>query len=921
MNHIELPVYKNQKKILSMLEKNQALVVESPTGSGKTTQLPVILYEAGYARSGVIGITQPRRIAAVSVSEFIARQSGSSIPGLIGYKMRFADRTNHETKIKIMTDGILLQEMKLDPYLSKYSLIVVDEAHERSLNIDFILGLIKRVMKSRHDFKVIISSATINAEVFSEYFYNCPVVKIEAQRFPVTLIYDPLIRDTGNAAAGQESENKDQRTGKKFLYSDPQLKEREKNNKFGSNDNKEELILAKIESITTRFISERREGDILIFLPGEKTIKECIKRLLFCSAGKYLHLIPLYGRLGKEEQEKVFEDAPAGKTKVVVSTNIAETSVTIDGITAVIDSGLAKLNWYNPRTFTSSLIESPVSIASANQRKGRAGRTREGTCYRLYTRKDFESRPLYTTEEIFRTDLSEVILRMADLGITDFEDFDFIAPPEKEALISGIETLKLLDALNEDRTLSNTGKLMTEFPLAPRQSRIIVEAILHYPEIIRETVIAAAFLSTQSPYVLPPGEETDARRAHHRFRDDSGDFVSYIKLFKSYSDSSNKAKFCEKNYLDDRAMAEIINVTAQLEEIIASMKVPVHQRDSQPLSADETDDYLCCIGLGMIQFVCVREGHSHGHERKMESYRSLTADKIIIHPGSVMFREYPPFIVAGEIVRTSRMYAMSVSPISKIVLKRLSDYLQNKKPEIKYDIFAGMEEFTNARHEKSDKLKDGTMNARARTKKLRDFTNNIKICGEVFEIITVKGKKTVLLPWEKLSLIRDKIPLAASDIPYREGSGGGFGNYNDNVYKKLKGKILINGQFYLLSGEKLDLILSLAPALDIERLFSRTWPRKDNFSSKNNLPALINHLDSLVKPVVWKKKSQDLGFLGLFTDGEGNYWLRASRGFYTSLNESLSSLENLIDELGDEADIEQKHIVNQCYRRLSDYLG
>ncbi|MCL2229928.1 MAG: ATP-dependent RNA helicase [Treponema sp.] len=850
MNYIDLPVYRNQEKILLMLEKNQALVVESPTGSGKTTQLPVILYEAGYSKNGIVGVTQPRRIAAVSVSEFIARQTETRIPGLIGYKMRFADQTNHETKIKIMTDGILLQEMKLDPWLSKYSVLVVDEAHERSLNIDFVLGLLKRVLESRKDFKVIISSATINAEIFSEYFGNCPIVKIEAQRFPVTMVYDPV-----------EKINNDK-------Y---EIRNNRKNDRSASNYGAEELILTKIEAITTRFIDEKREGDILIFLSGEKMIKECINKLTFCSVGKNLHIIPLYGRLGKEEQEKVFENAPKGKTKVVISTNIAETSVTIDGITAVIDSGLAKLNWYNPRTFTSSLIESPISIASANQRKGRAGRTREGTCYRLYTRKDFEQRPLYTAEEIFRTDLSEVILRMADLGITNFEDFDFISMPDREGIVGGIETLNLLDALETDRTLSNIGKLMTEFPLAPRQSRIIVEAILKYPDIIRETIIAAAFLSTQSPYILPPGEETDARQAHHRFRDDSGDFVSYLKLFKSYSDSTNKPGFCEKSYLDDRAMAEIVNVTAQLEEILAKMKIPVHYR-ANPLKQNEMDDYLCCIGRGMIQFVCAKEGHG-----RVGSYSSLTENKIIIHPGSVMFRLDPQFIVAGEIVRTSRMYAMSVSPLSREVLNRIRPGLfgdHGKSGESKHD-----------KHKKS-----------------RDYTNNIKIQGEVFEIENIKGKKTVVLPWEKLKLINEKLT-------------------DSHEYKGIKGKITVKNQFNLLAGEKLSLILSLAPNLDADGAFSRTWPRKQNFNSQQNLSALLKHLENLARPVIWKKNSKDLGFLGLFTDGDENYWFRASRGFHTSINESLSSLENLIDELGDEVDIEQKHIVNQCYRRLSDYLG
>ncbi|MDR1318993.1 MAG: ATP-dependent RNA helicase [Treponema sp.] len=866
MYYLELPVYKHRELILSALEKNQAVVVESPTGSGKTTQLPVILLEAGYSSRGIIGVTQPRRIAAVSVSEFIARQMGTVIPGLVGYKMRFEDRTNQQTRIKIMTDGILLQEMKLDPWLSKYGLLVVDEAHERSLNIDFILGLLKRVLENRKDFKVIISSATINAEVFSEYFGECPVVKIEAQRYPVSLIYDPLLPGQGEIrgpGAGQP----------------PPLPARQYREKKGkkereTNQSAADAIPAKIESITARFIAENREGDILIFLSGEKMIKDCMNILAGSPAGSRLHLLPLYGRLGKEEQERVFEAAPPGKTKVILSTNIAETSVTIDGITCVIDSGLSKINWYNPRTFTSSLVEAPISKASANQRKGRAGRTGEGTCYRLYPRRDFENRPLFTVEEIFRTDLSEVILRMADLGLSDFEDFDFISPPEKEGLVAAIETLNLLKALEPDQTLSNIGKMMTEFPLAPRQSRIIVEAILRFPQVIRETLIAAAFLSTQSPYILPPGEETDARRAHHGFRDPGGDFVSYLKLFKAYGDAANKARFCDRNYLDERAMAEIANVVVQLEEILASMKIPV-------LEGGSVEDYLCCIGQGMIQFVCVRENEGRGKSRgdsrgsrRDETYRSLTADRITIHPGSVMFRMDPRYIVAGEIVRTSRMYAMSVSPLSREVLERISPGL-----------FA------------ADRGEGGT----EKLKKPRDFTNNIKIADEVFEIKTIKGKKTVVLPWERLKAVRDRIPA-------------------EIVYKGLKGMITVDNQYTLLAGEKLELILFLSAGLDVEGAFDRDWPRKENFSSRENLAFLLDYLDDLVKPALWKKGGRELGFLTLFT-GDDNYWFRCSRGFHTSLNESLASVESLIDELGEEVDPEVKHVINQCYRRLSDLLG
>jgi ATP-dependent helicase HrpA len=320
MDPSQLPVYQQKARILKALEDNQVIVVESPTGSGKTTQLPIILHEAGYSRNGLIGVTQPRRIAALSVSDFIARQLGVKVSGLVGYKMRFEDRTSDETAIKIMTDGILLQEMKLDPSLSRYGVIMVDEAHERSLNIDFILGLLKRVLEARPEFKVIVSSATINAEVFSEYFGECPIVKIETPMYPVTLVYDPPTPDGAQPDFSRGAEA--------------------------------EAMIAKIGEIVARVVAERREGDILIFLPGEKAIKDCMKRLAFGPVGGKLHIIPLYSRLGKDEQERVFEKAPLFKTKVIISTNIAETSVTIDGITSVIDSGLAKLNYYNPKTFT-----------------------------------------------------------------------------------------------------------------------------------------------------------------------------------------------------------------------------------------------------------------------------------------------------------------------------------------------------------------------------------------------------------------------------------------------------------------------------------------------------------------------------------------------------------------------------------------
>jgi HrpA-like RNA helicase len=724
---------------------------------------------------------------------------------------------------------------------------VVDEAHERSLNIDFILGLLKRVLEARRDFKVIVSSATINAEVFSEYFEGeCPIVKIDAQTFPVTLIYDPPASSPGSDVAA-------------------------------------ELLLSKINAIAERWIGENRRerdgGDILIFLPGEKMIKDCMSGLAFSPVGQYLHLLPLYGRLGKEEQERVFDPAPKGKTKVIISTNIAETSVTIDGITAVIDSGLSKLNFYNPRTFTSSLVEAPISKASANQRKGRAGRTREGACYRLYSRKDFENRPLFTTEEIYRTDLSEVVLRMADLGITSFEEFDFISAPSREGLLAAIETLNLLDALESDHTLSNTGRLMTEFPLSPRHSRIIVEAILKYPDVIKETIIAVSFLSTQSPYILPPGEELDARKAHHHFRDEDGDFVSYLKLYEAYMGAPLKQKFCEKNYLDERAMAEIDNVVSQLQEIVSALKIPL-------IGGGSREDYLCAVARGLIQFVCVRDGR--------ELYRSLTADHILIHPGSVMFRMNPQFIVAGEIVRTTRMYAMSVSPLSFKTLEKISPAL-----------ISGLGVITGGREKEPSASPSTSPSASPYAKsRPRDFTNNIKIGSEVFEIETVKGKKQVNLPWEKLKKV---IPQIGSETA--------------SMYKNLRAVIILDGKYRLLGGEKLRLILSLLPSLEIEDAPDRKWFSKERFNSSSNLDGLLAVLPNLVKPALWKQGKKELGFICLFTDGNGNYWSGCSRGFNTSLNESLASVETLIDELGDGVDVEKKHIVNQTYRRLADYLS
>lgn len=844
IDYKSLPVYEQKQRILDTLKTNQVIVVQSPTGSGKTTQIPVILHEAGYSDNGIIAVTQPRRIAALSVSEFISKQLGTTYPGLVGYKMRFEDKTDLTTRIKIMTDGILLQEMKLDPMMNKYSVIMVDEAHERSLNIDFVLGLLKRVLKARPDLKVIVSSATMNAEQFSTYFDGCPIVTIDTVTYPVTVIYDPPTIPASTLTATAE-----------------------------------EALLSKVSNTIERILYNHTDGDVLVFLPGEKSIKDCINKLYHAHFSRKIQMIPLYGRLPKEEQEKVFNKAPLGRKKVIISTNIAETSVTIDGITSVIDSGLSKLNYYSPRTFTSSLIETPVSKASCNQRRGRAGRTRPGTCYRLYPRKDYDTRESYTTEEIFRTDLSEVVLRMAELGIREFESFDFISKPPREAIRGAVETLKMLKALNDDNTLSPVGNMMVLFPLPPRVSRIIVESIMHYPDVLEEVLIAASFLSTHSPFVLPQGEEMDARRAHHTFRDIQGDFVSYLKLFRTYQQQKNKEQFCKKYYLDDKVMAEIENIDEQLSQIVSDQQIPI-------LSKGPVDNYLCCIACGMIQFVCVREGR--------DNYRTLTADHISIHPGSNMFRTDPMYIVAGEIVRTSRMFAMSVSPLTKSQLAKIESGLEK--------------DLNSLKKTKNDSLPKEKTKKEKNSKKKDSVKDVLTIGSFPFEIKKIKGKQIILLPLSELLVCAKE-----NDFSKEAKSYGKILN--------VKGKVLYKNGYEILAGEKLELIFKIASNLNLIPVDEKKFDRKINIdiSDPSQIDKLVSSLDFVLNVAVAKSKSREMGFICVFTDNKGNYWFKVSRGFSTAVSESLSSLETLIDEAEDKFNDEQKEKINEIYRRINSF--
>lgn len=930
MKYTQLPVYEQKARILEGLERHQVIVVESPTGSGKTTQLPVILHEAGYTQTGMIGVTQPRRIAALSVSEFIANQLKVSLGDAVGYKMRFEDHTSPETKIKIMTDGILLQELKLDPWLSKYSVIMVDEAHERSLNIDFILGLLKRILQERQDFKVIVSSATINTDMFSMYFNECPVIKIDAMAYPVTLIFDPpaLTASTETLAA-------------------------------------ETALLDKIAMIVGRILSEGRPGAILVFLPGERAIKDCIERLSHEPWFRKLYPLPLYGRLSKEEQERVFKSPPFGKKKIVIATNIAETSITINDIAAVIDSGLSKLNFYNPFTYTSSLDEAPVSKASCNQRRGRAGRTQEGVCYRLYTRKDFETRVMYTTEEIYRTDLSEVVMRMAELGIYDFANFDFISPPGKKGIIGAVDTLNMLGALEPDNSLSKIGQMMCLFPLSPRQSRMIVEAVLYYPESIEDVLIAAGFLSARSPFLFPDGHELEARKAHAAFRDPLGDFVSFLKVYRQYMQAENQKRFCERFYLDERIMAEIANIKEQLELIVSDMGVPI-------LSGGKPADYLTAVARGMIQFVCAAQGR--------DVYRSLTTEKISIHPGSCMYKEHQAFIVAGEIVHTSRMYAMSVSPLSKEIVALVAPALLDKKAAQKIRGNSGIGEGAGANgsrggskdaqgadifgkgsgsagrtasHGSAASSKTaggkGSESAGSVGAATEKQAQTVSICGTPYLIQKMKGKKQLLLPWEQFSRTVEQLratrlqgadtmgadkmgadwDMRSRAISKNTGSAQGSSILAQNAIsydgrleqlKNLRAKITF-GSYELLAGEKLGLVLSIAEAFPLQPLDAETpFPRTKNFTLPDDTAALLDQLPLIFRTVAAKQKSKQLGFITLFNDGNGTFWLKTSRGFHTALHENLASLQQLIDSAGAGLDQAQTAAVNSLYSKIAKLI-
>ncbi len=863
-----LPVSRHREEILEQLARSPVIVVESPTGSGKTTQLPRILYEAGYAGTHRIGVTQPRRIAAVSVSDFIRAQllaTGDVPADLVAYKMRFEDTTTARTRIKFMTDGVLLQELKHDRLLREYTVLIIDEAHERSLNIDFALGLLKGVLAQRPEFKVIVSSATINAEVFSEYFDQCPIVRIDTPQHPVRILYRPF------QPAG-----------------DP------------------EQLLDGIETVVLEIDRARERGDVLIFLSGERDIRACIARLGARHESRRWQLLPLFARLSQAEQGRVFDSFP-GRRKMVVATNIAETSLTIPGIGFVIDAGLGKINSYNPRTFTAALTEQPIAHASCNQRRGRAGRTGPGVCYRLYSEESYRQRPLFQLEEIHRTDLSEVVLRMADLGISDYEEFDFLSSPGAERIAGAVRLLELLDALDADRSLTEAGRLMVQFPILPRHARMLVEAIRRYPDVLEETLIAAAFLSVPSPLVLPEGHELEARHAHHRFRHPLGDLVAYLHLFRDFRDSRDREEFCARNYLEPRTMHEILNIKTQLEEIVTGLGVPAARFAPRAAGGDgggategasggasggATDaalsHYLCAVARGLIQFVCVAVGPGR--------YRSPTAGNIFIHPGSGMYGQQARFIVAGEVVRTSRTYARSVSPLQRAEVQALS-------PDLLADLVAAA----------PAAARDGGRRRRRRGAAAavdeppdrgwaRRAEAQVRILGETFALSAHGSKgQMVTLPW------RQAAPLARR-----------AGRRALAAHRKLRGRIMLDGA-EVMTGARLPVLFEVLRKADPDHRVDATWPREPMQLPGDAAP-LVRRLDHVLALAPRTPAGTQLAFLALRTDSHGRFRLAARRTLQSAVADSLAALEELADAPAGTLDNAQQARLSAVYRRVSELL-
>ena len=631
----ELPISVQNEHILEMIQKHQVVIITGETGSGKTTQIPKMCLNAGFGRRGIIGLTQPRRIAAVTIASRIAAELGQECGKAVTYKIRFEEKTSNEPLIKVLTDGMLLAETIRDRNLLAYETIIVDEAHERSLNIDFLLGYLRTLLPKRKDLKLIVTSATIDTAKFASAFGNAPVIEVSGRMFPVEVRYQPV---------------------------DPVREEK------GETTPIDEAV-ACVEKLQ----QEGRFEDILIFLPTEQDIREACDRLSRRCSGLVL---PLFARLSAAMQRQVFESAP--EQKIIVATNIAETSLTIPGIQYVIDAGLARILEYNPRSQTTGLPVKPISKSSAEQRKGRCGRVQNGICIRLYSREEFEEKPLYTTPEILRSNLAGVILRMLALNLGEITSFPFIDRPHPKNIRDGIEILRDLGAVIRDEKkpekdcyqLTDIGRTMSRYPLDPRVSRMIIEAKKEGCE--KEIAVIAAALSVQDPRERPYDKINLAAAAHAQFVHPESDFLTYLKIWNRYSDSLEKIesqskwrKFCRDHFLSYRRMREWRDIYHQILEITDSADTKPKQRKPAKIEFDQaiSDRIHRCLLAGYLSNIAKK--------KEKNFYTATKSREVMLYPGSGLFNRGGTWIVASEISLTSRVFARNAANINNEWLEEL----------------------------------------------------------------------------------------------------------------------------------------------------------------------------------------------------------------------------------------------------------
>ncbi|MDD3258837.1 MAG: ATP-dependent RNA helicase HrpA [Smithellaceae bacterium] len=631
----ELPICAKRQDIVDAIRKNQVVIVTGETGSGKTTQIPKMCLEAGLGLRGVIGLTQPRRIAAVSIAARIASELGQDCGQAVAYKIRFEEKTSAEPLIRVMTDGILLTETVGDRNLLAYDAIIVDEAHERSLNIDFLLGYLRNLLARRKDLKLIITSATIDTDKFARAFDGAPVIEVSGRMYPVDVRYRPL---------------------------DPVAEEK------GETTYVDEAV-ACAEDLQRRGCFE----DILMFLPTEQDIREACERIGKRCSGLVL---PLFARLSSEQQKLVFHSAD--RQKIIVATNIAETSLTIPGIKYVIDSGLARVLEYNPRSQTTGLPVKPVSQSSAEQRKGRCGRVQNGICYRLYSAEDLASRPVYSTPEILRSNLAGVVLRMLSLNLGMIDDFPFIDRPQPKSLRDAVDTLRDLGAIRRDQNegeagqyrLTPIGRTMAQFPLDPRVSRMIIEAQKN--GCVREIAVIAAALSIQDPRERPYDKIDQAAAAHAQFAHPESDFLAYLQIWNRYSDyfeqmqpQGQRRKFCRDHFLSYRRMEEWRDVYSQILDILGGKAGAISRR--KPVRAEIDQEVSDKIHRSILS------GYLSNIAQKKEKnfYTAAKSREVMLYPGSGLFNRGGPWIVAAEISLTSRVFARNAANIQSEWLEEL----------------------------------------------------------------------------------------------------------------------------------------------------------------------------------------------------------------------------------------------------------